>query len=287
MDSRIDTMLDARKYKLCDIPSIGIGTYKLKTPAEINHTLECALRAGYKMIDTAILYKNEHLISQFLTEWFATDKNTGNCTREELWITTKMPYFTMLAGDETIIRACIEQSARHFGGYIDLYLIHASNPNDIQTWRLLREYQQKGLIRYIGLSNYNIDRLDNFINRLATEIDENERQWIYMNQIEYNPFLNRADLIQRCHELGIRVTAYGSLYKYNDTILAIARKYNTTPESILLKWTLTRGISVIPMSRNEEHIKENLASDKLILEQDEVVMLDGMNENYTRFAKHL
>jgi diketogulonate reductase-like aldo/keto reductase len=263
-------------YKHKDIPRIGFGTYKLKTQNEINHSLEHAFNAGYRMIDTAVLYKNEHLISNFLS-------NCKSIARSDIWITSKVPYFTMLDGDEQKIKNCIENSAKLFDGYIDLYLIHASNPNDVQTWQILRDYQTRGIIRYVGISNYNLERLDNFIERIGAD----EAKFIYMNQIEFNPFLNRDDLITRCQNLGIRITAYGSLYKYNNDILAIADKYKVAPENVLLAWGMSHGVSVIPMSRNQEHIRMNIESLKLELNDNEIKSINGLNENYTRFAKHL
>ena len=278
---QIYSICDYKMYKLQDIPRIGLGTYKLKTQSEINHSLEHALKAGYRMIDTAILYKNENLIAHFLNE--VLPKLEIDISRNDLWITTKVPYFTMLEGNESKIRHCIENSVKLFGGYVDLFLIHASNPNDLLTWQMLREYQSKGQVRNIGISNYNSERLENFITRIGTD----EVPWIYMNQIEYNPFLNRGDLVKRCHNLGIRVTAYGSLYKYNEYILEVGKKYNVSAESILLVWTITNGITVIPMSRNGVHIRENIESLKINLEDEEIRNMNNFHENYTRFVKHL
>jgi diketogulonate reductase-like aldo/keto reductase len=268
-------------YKKKEIPSVGFGTYKLRTAEEIDYSLTEALCNGYKMIDTAQLYKNEHLISNFLYNILPTLEL--NMTREDIWITSKVPYFTMLEGDEVKIRKGIEQSINLFGGYIDLYLIHASNPNDVLTWRLLREFQIAGKIKYVGISNYNLERLDNFIDRIGSE----EAKHIYMNQIEFNPFLNRADLVKRCQNLDIRITAYGSLYKENEYIKSLSNKYNISSKQILLAWALGNDITVIPMSRKKEHIIENIESIKIKLEKDEINILNGFNENYTRFLKHL
>ena len=301
------------RYKLQHIPGIGFGTYKLKTQKEINYSLEYALRAGYRHIDTAQLYKNEHLISHFL-EYQLPELELG-CTRLDIWITTKVPYFTMLECNEEKIRKSIQQSCNYFGGYVDLYLIHASNPNDMMTWRILQEYQRMGYIRYIGLSNYNLERLDNFIQRLELSEFTNpgyQEHGIYMNQIEYNPFQNRADLVARCKELGIKITAYGSLYKKNELIESLASRLGKrdiaidsnsdtsgdndsgigdgndyTAEQILLAWCASKNITVIPTSRNLQHIEANYKSMMIKLEPNDIAGLDNLHENYTRYAKHL
>ena len=206
----------------------------------------------------------------------------------------------MLEGDEEQIRKSILQSCNYFGGYVDLYLIHASNPNDMKTWRILQEFQNSGHIRYIGLSNYNLDKLDNFIKRLDISKEQVStlepgylEHGIYMNQIEYNPFQNRADLVSRCNKLGIRITAYGSLYKKNKFIESVAsntgKRYGVeyTAEQILLAWSFSKNITVIPMSKNPQHIENNYKSMMINLHEDDIAGLNKLHENYTRYAKHL
>jgi diketogulonate reductase-like aldo/keto reductase len=287
------------EYSIQNIPDIGLGTYKLKTQDEINYSMEHAITAGYRMFDTAELYKNEHLISEFIENRLPE----YNLSRKHIWITTKVAYYTMLDGNECKIRNVIESSIKYFKGYVDLFLIHASNPNDIMTWHLLREYQKAGKIRYIGISNYNTERLNTFINAIGNE----ESRLIYSNQIEFNPFLNRADLLEKCKSIGIRVIAYGSLYKSNDYILGLSKKYDRPVENILLQWAKKKGIVVIPMSRNNQHIRDNYnalsnvipkVSGKLMskelddavddyLDEVEMDMLDSLDEGYTRYRKHL
>jgi len=267
-----------------DIPCLGIGTYKLKTQEEINYTLKNALSSGYKMIDTATIYKNEELISNYLKNHLVDH----SLKREDIWITTKIPYFTMLEGKVDKIRKNIETSIELFSGYVDLYLIHASNPNDILTWHILREYQNAGKIRYVGISNYNLERLIKF----CVEIGNDEVKHIYMNQIEFNPFLNRSQLLELCFNKGIKVTAYGSLYKTNDYIMSLMDKYKLTSEQILLKWANQKGIVVIPMSRNKDHIMDNYNSiegihSELKIMDEDMKMINGFDEGFTKFLKHL
>jgi len=272
------------EYSIQDIPAIGLGTYKLKTREEIMYSMENAIKSGYRMFDTAELYKNEYLISDFIENKLPE----YNLSRKNIWITTKVAYYTMLEGNECKIRDVIENSIKLFKGYVDLFLIHASNPNDVMVWHILREYQKAGKIRNVGISNYNIERLDTFCNTIGDE----ETRIIYANQIELNPFLNRNDLVEKCQELGIRVIAYGSLYKSNDYITQMGKKYSRTAEQILLQWANKKGIVVIPMSRDNEHILDNYnaignAIRNTYLDKEEMVMLDSFNEGYTRFRKHL
>lgn len=264
-----------------DIPILGLGTYKLKTQKEIDDSLSYAIEAGYRMFDTAELYKNEKLINNFIK----INLSKYNLTRQDLWITTKVAYFTMLDG-EISIRNSIENSLQCFEGYVDLFLIHASNPNDILTWQILREYQKKGNIRYIGISNYNIERLEKF----CETIGEDEVKHIYVNQIEFNPYLNRSNLIELCKSFRIKVIAYGSLYKSCEKVKMISEKYNVSNESVLLRWSIENGCIVIPMSRDKNHIHENYNSvyrDDYMLTSSEMKILNMLDEGYTRFRKHL
>lgn len=290
---------------LDNIPKLGLGTYKLKTNEEIIYSMIHAIQSGYRMFDTAELYKNEHLISDFIKH----NLPKYNLSRKDIWITTKVAYYTMLEGDETKITNVIENSINLFGGYVDLFLIHASNPNDIMVWNILRKYQQGGFIRNVGISNYNLERLDKFCNIIGAD----EARMIYANQIEFNPFLNRSELLEKCQSMGIRVIAYGSLYKYNDYIVNIGKKYSRTPEQILLQWAMQKNITVIPMSRNATHIQDNYnaiynmsdvsnsgnsnksaedigiknINNSKIFCKEEMEMLNSFDEGYTRFRKHL
>ena len=268
------------EYSIQNIPAIGLGTYKLKTRDEIMYSMEHAIKTGYRMFDTAELYKNEYLISDFIENKLPE----YSLSRKDIWITTKIAYYTMLEGNECKIRDVIENSIKLFKGYVDLFLIHASNPNDVMVWHILREYQKAGKIRNIGISNYNIERLNTFCNAIGDE----ETRMIYANQIEFNPFLNRNDLLEKCQGLGIRVIAYGSLYKSNEYIASVGKKYSRTAEQILLQWANKKGIVVIPMSRNNEHILDNYnAIGNTYLDKEEMEMLDSFDECYTRFRKHL
>lgn len=296
--NELDVKIDFNELPIKDIPILGLGTYKLKTMEEINYSMKYAIESGYRMFDTARLYKNEHLISNFIKEILPQYK----LSRRDIWITTKIPYYTMLDDGESGIRKSIEDSIKYFGGYIDLLLIHASNPNDILTWQIMREYQKLGKIRYLGISNYNSERLEKFIDGIRNQnksvknkidILDDEIKYIYANQIELNPYLYRVDLISRCYDLGIKIIAYGSLYKATEPVIEIAKKYNVSNEIILLQWAVQKGIIVIPMSRNKEHIHQNFSNiynhemKSKYLDKTDINILDNLHEGYTRFKKHL
>ena len=249
---------------------IYFGTYTISDEKQLINSLETAYKYGYRKVDTATLYKNQHIVGQFIN---TPEPNYTHLTkssdiksylnkRDTLWITSKVSFRVMPKG-ELAIRNCIDKTLNDLQThYIDLMLIHAPEKNDILTWKILCEYKEKGLIRNIGLSNYNLVKLKEFIE----SIDNPEE--IYCNQIEFNPFLNRKELIEYCKSLHIKVVTYGNLYYSNYIIDAIAEKMNKTKEQILLRFALQKGLDIVIMAIEEKYIKMNMDLDFVISEED-------------------
>lgn len=260
-----------------ELPLIGIGTYTVKPQEEINNMLGWAIRGGYTMIDTAEIYRNQKYIGTFL-------KNNLDIKRENIWITSKINFANVLKEDMKNVMKSLNKTFNDLNtNYVDLYLIHCPvETMDIKIWNILRNYQKEGKIRYVGLSNFTLDKLKNFIKQIGDE----ESKYIYCNQIEYNPFLNRKDLVDFCFENNIKVIAYGSLNKKNEIIENIAKKINKTPEQILLKWALQNKVHIIPMAQNINYIKDNISLD-FNIDNDTMSLLNNLNENYAVYEKYL
>jgi diketogulonate reductase-like aldo/keto reductase len=228
-----------------DIKShLYIGTYTITDETILLNSLKTAYNYGYRRIDTATLYKNQHIIGKFINtpETESPDIKAYLNKRDTLWITSKVSFRVMPKG-ELEIRKSIDKTLSDLQiHYIDLMVIHSPEKNDILTWKILCDYKEKGLIRNIGLSNYNLVKLKEFIKN----IDNPEE--IYCNQIEFNPFLNRKELIEYCKSLNIKVVTYGNLYYSNYIIDDIAEKMNKTKEQILLRFSLQKGFDIIVMS---------------------------------------
>jgi len=259
-----------------EYPKIGFGTYKLRTQEAINNALKNALDYSYTMFDCAEIYKNQKLIGNYLKE--------NNINRESIWITSKVSFVNMRKNMDHVKNG-IDQTFRDLNThYIDLYLIHAPvEETYIETWTHLRKLQSEGKIRYIGLSNFTLEKLKKFINSIGNE----EARHIFCNQIECNPFLNRKDLINYCFDNNIKVIAYGSLYKINDTVMNIANFYNKTPQQVLLKWANQKNIHVIPMSEKLEFTRDNIQIKDFDISHDFMEKLENLNENYSQYPKYL
>lgn len=257
-----------------DIPSIGLGTYTNNTKDGIYSALDYAMSEKYPMIDTAELYKNHQFIGDYFSE--------NDDKRKNVWITTKLSFRTIEKG-LTKMKESMEKMYSDFNiDKIDLVLIHAPTKNNKDAWELLRQYQEDGKINRVGISNFNVDNLQKFISEIGPE----EVEKIYCNQIEANPFLNRPDLYKLCKNNGIKMIAYGSLYKENEFIQQLASRLGVTAKQVLLKWAQQTGFSVIPFATEPSHIKENINLDFQIPEEDFQV-LNTFDEGFSKYKRFL
>lgn len=260
-----------------EYPEIGLGTYTIRTQESINNALIYAFSNNYKMIDCAEIYKNQHLIGNYL-------KAHPETKRENIWITSKASFVGMRKSMDDVVKAIDKTFTDLQTAYIDLYLIHAPVESTyIETWNYLRKLQKEGKIRYIGLSNFTLEKIKKFMNIIGHE----ESLHIFCNQIEFNPFLNRKDLVDFCQINNIKVIAYGSLYKINDIVTKIADTYKKTPYQILLKWANQKRIHVIPMSENPEYTRDNISIFDFKISCEHMAELDNLNENFSKYPKYL
>jgi len=180
--------------------------------------------------------------------------------------------------------------------YLDLYLVHAPffekakcNLTQPEVWSQMESLVDKGLTRYIGVSNYRI--------RDFEEILPHARINPICNQIEYHPYLQQHDLIQYCQNHGIIVTAYSPLTPLhnkpdgpvNPFVEKIAAKYQRSPAQILLQWALQKGIYVITTSKQEARMKEyvelDLSDRGLQLTHEEIKEIDHVGKTI-QFRKY-
>lgn len=257
-----------------NIPSIGLGTYTNNTKEGIFQALDYALNERYPMIDTAELYKNHKFIGDYFSE--------NDEKRKNVWITTKLSFRTIEKGELQMKKSMDKMFDDLNVDLIDLVLIHAPTKNNKIAWDLIRSFQEDGKINKVGISNFNVNNLQNFIN----EIGQKEAEHIYCNQIEANPFLNRPDLYKLCKDNSIKMIAYGSLYKENDFIQNLAQRLGVSTKQILLKWSQQTGFSVIPFATNQDYIKENCKLDFEIPQKD-FQILNTFNEEYSKYKRFL
>jgi 2,5-diketo-D-gluconate reductase A len=228
------------------IPQLGFGVFQVpadETAAATTHALE----AGYRHIDTAAAYRNEAAVGQAV--------RASGVGREDVFITTKC--FNDDHGYEQAHRACKASLGRLEVDYIDLYLIHWPVPSQdryVETWKAFIDLQAQGLVRAIGVSNFQPAHLE----RIIAETGVTPA----INQVELHPRLQQPGLRREHAELGIVTEAWSPLAQgqvlEDPTIVQIAEAHGKTPGQTVLRWHLQLGNVVIPKSVTPARIRENL-----------------------------
>ena len=248
------------------MPKLGLGVYQIAS-GRCRHAVSHALSVGYRHIDTAALYGNEEDVGRAVREC--------GLARDQVFVVTKL--WNSDHGYAQAIKACDHSLAKLALDYIDLYLIHWPQPDKrLDSWRALVELKKQGKCRSIGVSNYTIAHL--------SELMANSDVVPAVNQVEFSPFLYQRELLEFCRRHGIQLEAYCPLTRGekldNRTVTAIAKKHGKTSAQILLRWDMQHDIVVIPKSANPARIEENADLFDFALDNEDMVLLDKLNENF-------
>ncbi|KAJ2885478.1 hypothetical protein GGI21_001262 [Coemansia aciculifera] len=269
------------------MPSVGLGTWQHRDPVVLKQVVFRALDAGYRLIDTASAYRNEAIIGEALA--MAFNDKARLLKREDVWITSKLA--PKQQGYKGATAAVLESLKSLQVDYIDLYLIHwpgaSGREPESHEHRALREGSWKALedlyrlkkVRAIGVSNYTRRHLE--------EMREYAEIGPMVNQCEFHPLAQQAELLQYCRDNDIVFTAYASLgeaalladdsgiEQLNDIC---CRRPDLTRAQILLLWGLQRGAAVIPKATSAQHLQENIAVVDSRLSADEMSILDDIGK---------
>eukprot|EP00931_Biecheleriopsis_adriatica_P079684 TRINITY_DN53055_c0_g1_i1.p1 TRINITY_DN53055_c0_g1~~TRINITY_DN53055_c0_g1_i1.p1 ORF type:complete len:435 (+),score=114.00 TRINITY_DN53055_c0_g1_i1:58-1362(+) len=276
------------------MPAVGFGTYKLKD-SEVAGPVTAALKAGYRLIDTAQVYENEKGIGQALCK--------SGLGRGDVYIETKV--WRSSHGYDRTMKAC-HQSLRKLGvEYIDLYVIHwpgckegwplpkgtkcpkdwTPAMRDTGTWRAMEDLYEQGKVKAIGVTNYSIRHLKQLLKSCRIKP--------MVNQVEFHPRLVQTELLDFCKKHGIAVQAYASLGSGDAAqaesffsfkpVQDAAKAHKVTAAQVLLKWALQKGCHIVPKSVKPERVKENAQLFKFTLSSSEMKAIDKLNTG-TRYA---
>ena len=282
-----------------EMPINGLGTWQ-SGPGEVANAVKHALKTGYRHIDCAALYENENEVGQGIKEAM----EEYDIAREDIFVTGKL-WNTKHKIDEVEV-AC-QKSLEDLGlEYLDLYLIHWPTafatsdeliPKDedgniefdvendpVDTWLAMEQLVEKGLVKDIGVSNFNSKQVQTILEKGSIKP--------VTNQIECHPYLKQEKMIEFCKEQDIIVTAYAPLGSpsrpWADAsapiileeaiILEIAKEYEKTPAQIILRWNLERGVAIVPKSTNHERIEENLNVFDFNLNESDMEQINSLNK---------
>jgi len=266
------------------MPVFGFGTFRLN-PSEVQIALKTAIDCGQRFFDTAAAYGNEAEIGTTLKEILPI----YNLKRSDIFITTKLKPVDY--GKDTTRPAFMKSLEQLQCDYIDLYLMHYPAPNppvveakkstnqDLrrETWLEMEKIKEEGLVRAIGVSNFEIRHLQ--------EMKNYAKITPAVNQCEFHPHMQRRSLVDCCTQAGIHFQAFTSLGRNDPDLMEepilveIAKAHNVPVSQVLLAWPLQLGMSIFPKSANPDRIRSNFEARNLVLTDDEMKRISTLEKN--------
>jgi Aldo/keto reductases, related to diketogulonate reductase len=257
-----------------EMPILGFGVYQIADTEECERSVYEAIRAGYRLIDTAAAYQNEEAVGTAIQK--------SGVTREEIFVTTKL--WIQDAGCESTKKAFERSLKRLQLDYLDLYLIHQPYGDVYGSWRAMEELYREGKIRAIGVSNFQPDRLMDLMvhNEVVPAV----------NQIETHPFNQQIETQKFLEENKVQIESWGPFAEgknnifENELLLAISGKYQKTVAQVILRWLTQRGVVVIPKSVRKERIVENFDIFDFELSNEDMNAIVTLDTKKSLFFDH-
>jgi len=287
------------------IPILGLGTWK-SNPGEVENAVKEAIDIGYRHIDCAMVYQNEKEVGAAIH-----DKISAKVvSREDLYVVSKLWNSHHLP---SLVEAGLKETLADLKlDYLNLYLIHSPmafkenlglNPTDgdgklmysdvdfVDTWKAMEDCVRKGLVRSIGVSNFNSKQLQRILD--ICEIKP------VTNQVECHPYLNQQKLIDFCRERDITITAYSPLGSpdrpfakigepallLDPKVISVADRLQKSAAQVLIRYQIQRGVVTIPKSVSKARLQENFDINSFQLSEDDMTILNSLNCN-ERYLHH-
>lgn len=247
------------------MPLLGFGVFQITDENVCEESVLNALKAGYRMIDTAACYGNERAVGSAV-------KKSG-IPREEIFISSKV--WIQDAGYEATKKSFEKSLENLQTDYLDLYLIHMPYGNYHGSYEVMEELYKAGEIKAIGVCNFLPDRLIDLI--LSHNVVPS------VNQIEFHPFSQQIELRKVMEKYDIKTMAWAPFAEgqndifRNEILAAIGEKYGKTPAQVILRWMRQSNIIAIPKSVHKERIYENYDIDDFELSAQDVHEIEQMD----------
>jgi len=248
------------------LPWLGFGVFQIPKDEDGVQMLQWAFEAGYRSVDTAMVYYNEETVGQAV--------KASGIPRQELFITTKV--WNRDQGYESTLAAFDASLKRLQLETLDLYLIHWPEKGKFQdTWRALEKLYRDGRVRAIGVCNFMVHHLEVLLQ--TAEIVP------MVNQVEFHPRLQTPTLYEYCKEKGIQLEAWAPLMKGQvmdiPELQQLGQKYGKAPTQITLNWMISCGVVTIPKSSKRERIFANADIFDFELTPQEMELINGLDQN--------
>ncbi|MGT2885029.1 aldo/keto reductase [Streptococcus ferus] len=257
-----------------EMPQLGFGVFQVTDLKECEEAVLNAIKAGYRLFDTAAAYGNEEAVGRAIKK--------SDIPREAFFITTKL--WVSDANYEKAGKA-LDRSLEKLGlDYLDLYLMHQPYGDVAGAWRAMEEAYQAGKVRAIGLSNFYPDQYQNLV--LMSEVKP------AVNQIEINPFFQQQEDLAFFQSEDVVAEAWAPFAEgkdgifTNETIASIAAAYGKSTGQVILRWLLQRGIVVIPKSVRPERMAENIDVFDFELSDEDMALMSQLDRNQSQFFDH-
>jgi 2,5-diketo-D-gluconate reductase B len=246
------------------MPVLGLGTWENDDPAQCTESVANALDAGYRHVDTAQIYGNEAAVGEGIAK--------SDVDREDIFLASKVWIDELAPAD---VASSTRESLDKLGvDAVDLMYVHwpAGEYEPAETLPAFAELRDDGLIDRIGVSNFEPHHLD-----AATDV---LGETPFANQVEMHPLLRQEELREYADANGIELVAYSPLARGeildDPAIVDIAEKHGVSAAQVSLAWLRETGVTAIPKATGTDHIRDNLASVDLELDDEDVAAIDEL-----------
>lgn len=254
-----------------EIPKIGFGVFRMTDQDACEKAVVQAIKAGYRLIDTATAYGNEEAVGKAISRC--------GVPRAELFITTKL-WIPDISYEGA--KRGFAQSLERLGlDYLDMYVIHQPYHDYYGAWKALEELYEEGKVRAISVDNFTQDRLADFMfwNKVKPAA----------NLLECNPFFQRQDEEKYLESQGILMQAWSPLAAGQDDLLNdpvicnIANAHTKSSAQVILRWLIQRNILPLVKTSNPQRMKENLDIFDFELTDYEMLEIAKLDKGHTCF----
>jgi diketogulonate reductase-like aldo/keto reductase len=254
---------DGRSRVLADgneIPLLGLGVWQVAEGRECEQTVRWGLEAGYRHVDTAQAYGNERSVGRALRD--------SGIPREEVFLTTK--FYPGRRDPEAEVQRSLERLGVES---VDLYIIHWPQGGPTWAWDGMQRARERGYARSIGVSNFGVSDLDAVLG--VADVPP------VVNQVQFSPFEFRRGLLEACERHDVALEAYSPLgtgrHLRDRQVAAIAERLGRSPAQVLIRWSLQRGVVVLPKSTHRERIEQNAQVFDIELSAEDMSTLDALD----------